>query len=135
MRVFTNERQRLEERRLSSSFDVLSGTLARQKTHPLYYNCDPSTVCVISSIKLKGNRDDCEWKDSRDSHANPAKGRTSCSSSSSRSSLGSFLRMNAVHETEGELSQDSAEHAELDDDIDKESRCRSRRSLSRPLWL
>lgn len=59
-------------------------------------------------------------------------GRTSCSSSSSRSSLGSFLRMNAVHETEGELSQ---EHAELDDDIDKESRCRSRRSLSRPLWL
>ena len=51
MRVFTNERQRLEERRLSSSFDVLSGTLARQKTHPLYYNCDPSTVCVIRNVR------------------------------------------------------------------------------------
>jgi len=30
--------------------------------------------------------------------------------------------MSAVHEREGELSQDSAEHAELADDIDKESR-------------
>lgn len=61
--------------------------------------------------------------------------RTSCSSSSSRSSLGSFLRMTAVQEREGELSQDSAEHAELAEDIDKESRWRSRRSLSRPLSL
>ena len=43
--------------------------------------------------------------------------------------------MSAVQEREGELSQDNAEHAELADDIDNESRCRSNRSLSRPLWL
>ena len=61
--------------------------------------------------------------------------RTSCSSSSSRSSLGSFFKIRAVHEREGGLSQDRAEHAELADDIDRESKCRSRRSLSRPLWL
>lgn len=30
--------------------------------------------------------------------------------------------MSAVHDRDGELSQDNAEHAELDDDIDKESR-------------
>ena len=60
---------------------------------------------------------------------------TSCSSSSSRSMLGSFLTMIALQERVGELSQDRPEHAELAEDIDKESRWRSSKSLSRPLWL
>lgn len=56
--------------------------------------------------------------------------RTSCSSSSSRSSLGSFFNIRALQDREGELSHESAEHAELAEDIDRESK----RSLSR-LWL